>query len=364
MSFYGGSSGSSSASASSLGNTAVVLGDSLTIGNPTADNSWAYYASILSKGRFNILYNAGISGQNTTSIAARVQSDVIAKKPKICVILAGTNDVLQGVLPATTRTNLESMITALQSANIMPILCTIPPADTTGHQSANDTINFIIRSLATKYRLAVCDFHTPMLNTANGLFNSTYSSDLVHPLPAGAKILGQKFVTDIVPTLPAFTHHMPTVNATTNNLITNGLFATDNWTKTGTGSATSSLVADAAISGNWLEANKTVSDALSNVWTSNAATVVPGKRYIVSGRIQTVGAEAGVLTYALYIGQNANGNIFILTDLTRDVDGNFYYEYTPATGSTIANINLRVSAGTGKVRISQVSIYDATTLGL
>jgi lysophospholipase L1-like esterase len=74
----------------------------------------------------------GISGQTSTQVLARFQTDVIEPHPNIVHILVGTNDVYPGWQLCQDNTinscaNVEAMVTAAQAAGITVILGTIPP---------------------------------------------------------------------------------------------------------------------------------------------------------------------------------------------------------------------------------------------
>lgn len=53
--------------------------------------------------------NRGISGQITSQMLGRFQTDVVALKPEAVLILAGTNDIARGVPPETIQANFTMM---------------------------------------------------------------------------------------------------------------------------------------------------------------------------------------------------------------------------------------------------------------
>jgi lysophospholipase L1-like esterase len=108
--------------------TLAVLGDSLTapVGDAQqADADWLAHAD--PDKRFELVANAGIPGQRSDEILARVDSDVIARSPAWCTVLAGTNDVSQDVDAMTIIANLMRIYDALEQAGIGIIAITIPP---------------------------------------------------------------------------------------------------------------------------------------------------------------------------------------------------------------------------------------------
>ncbi|HUF96561.1 MAG TPA: GDSL-type esterase/lipase family protein [Ilumatobacter sp.] len=110
------------------GPTLVVLGDSLTapIGNPDqADQDW--FTTANEDADFQLIANAGIGGETTEQILARVDQDVIARGPEWATVLAGTNDVFGGTDAQTIITNLSMIYDKLAFTNVGIIAFTIPP---------------------------------------------------------------------------------------------------------------------------------------------------------------------------------------------------------------------------------------------
>ncbi len=63
-------------------------------------------------------------GHKVTDLLARVDRDVIAKKPTVVVIQIGVNDMSRGVTPAMFRSQLEELIEKLEKGGIKVVLCT------------------------------------------------------------------------------------------------------------------------------------------------------------------------------------------------------------------------------------------------
>jgi lysophospholipase L1-like esterase len=110
----------------------LCFGDSLTAGygasEPDRDDpAKAYPAFLQTKVTIEVI-NAGVSGHTSTQGLARVDQDVLSRKPQIVIIEFGANDILPvlaqgtGSLPqraaaaiATTKSNLQSIITKLDN---------------------------------------------------------------------------------------------------------------------------------------------------------------------------------------------------------------------------------------------------------
>lgn len=136
----------------------VALGDSLTRGaNPKnpANTGVKGYVPFLQEelGAGYEILNCGIGGQTTAQIRERLEQIVLGdyqncsldvaetsntaafydfskyqgQVPDTVLLLAGTNDLLQGISLQTTQENLEAMISLVLNANMKLYLGTVPP---------------------------------------------------------------------------------------------------------------------------------------------------------------------------------------------------------------------------------------------
>src|SRR5437763_9915919 len=79
----------------SHGSNIIAFGDSLTAGygaNPGED-----YPSRLSSMIGVTIMNAGVSGDTTDTALARIDTDVLARDPRLVIVGLGGNDFLRGV---------------------------------------------------------------------------------------------------------------------------------------------------------------------------------------------------------------------------------------------------------------------------
>ena len=109
----------------------VAFGDSLTAGfgvEPGLSYPDYLQKEIDQRGLHWQVVNQGTSGDTTTDGLNRV-GDVIAAKPAIVIVEFGGNDGLRGLPLATTRANLDRIISQLKSAGIRVVLAgmTLPP---------------------------------------------------------------------------------------------------------------------------------------------------------------------------------------------------------------------------------------------
>lgn len=183
-------------------NTVVVWGDSYaartdaTSGIDTyrsAQAPWSW-AAVLTRHRMRLVKNAGVHGQGTADILARFDTDVAAHNPGWVVIMAGTNDVAGGVSAAAVRDNLTAMLDAVASIGAYAVVATIPPRNTltAAQRLVQVQVNQWLRDqAATRKRMALVDFWTPLLDPATFGVNASVAPDGIHPNGVGAARLGR-----------------------------------------------------------------------------------------------------------------------------------------------------------------------------
>jgi lysophospholipase L1-like esterase len=165
-------------------NRIVFMGNSITEG-------WGEVYPDFFKGKPYI--NRGISGQTTPQMLVRFRADVINLKPKVVVILAGTNDIAENTGPSTLEMiedNIASMVDIAKADNIKVVLCALLPAYDypwkPGLNPAEKIVNLNkwIKDYAAKNEIIYIDFFTPMADVRNGL-KKEFSEDGVHPNQKG-----------------------------------------------------------------------------------------------------------------------------------------------------------------------------------
>ncbi len=144
----------------------------------------------------------GISGQTTPQMLVRFRPDVVALKPKVVVILAGTNDIAGNTGPMTDEEiegNLASMSELAASAGIKVVLSSILPVSDY-HATNNNpqtsvrpmtrirAINDWMRSYATAHKHVYLDYFAGMVD-ARGLLRTDLSADDLHPNAAGYAVM-------------------------------------------------------------------------------------------------------------------------------------------------------------------------------
>lgn len=359
------------------GNEFVAIGDSITGSNTDRNNNahgnnWFPSACIRSNGVMKYIFNAGVSGERSDQMLARIQTDVVSRKPKYCSILAGTNDIGQDIPLTTIMANIESMMTILLANHITPILCTIPPRDNdTATRRLNlDLLNTYVRELAFKNGLHLLDFYSVLVDPSNGNYKSGYTGDNIHPGITAVKAMSQYVVDTLVPKLNVCDVPLPKWNDSPINIINKGLFVVDTnadgiadgWDAPyGSGTFTKALVTDSAIHGKWQEIVKTDAAATSVSFGQSfpkSSGWALGDKIAFLGRVDaTLEAGNADLTISLQF-ETANKTIKPMSQWKGDIKGVFYLEGVIPSGTTKTVPTVTIANGTGTVRIAQMGVIN------
>lgn len=173
------------ASPTSGENRVVFMGDSIT-------DNWARR-----RGSFfteNHYVGRGIGGQTTPQMLIRFQPDVIALKPKVVVILAGTNDIAGNTGPASLEdieNNLMSMTTLAKAhgihvvlSSVMPVCDYIRPQTTKRPPEKIIALNAWMKEYADKNGFVYLDYYPAMLDDKQ-MLKKEWTDDGLHPNDAG-----------------------------------------------------------------------------------------------------------------------------------------------------------------------------------
>ena len=166
----------------------VFMGNSITDG-------WIRISPEFFEGKSYV--DRGISGQTTPQMLVRFRADVINLKPKVVLILGGTNDIAGNTGPSTLEMiedNLASMAELGKANGIKVILCSILPVFDypwkPGLEPAGKIIavNKWIKEYAASHGCDYLDYFSSVVDDRQGM-KIEYSKDGVHPNKEGYKVM-------------------------------------------------------------------------------------------------------------------------------------------------------------------------------
>ena len=149
--------------------------------------------------------NRGISGQTTPQMLIRFRPDVIDLKPKVVVILAGTNDISGNTGPTTVdaiKGNLTSMVDLAHANGISVVLATVMPISDYNKNAAGNQIirsvlrppdqiaalNAWIKQFCAERKLVYLDYFSAMADE-KGFLKAEIANDGLHPNAKGYEII-------------------------------------------------------------------------------------------------------------------------------------------------------------------------------
>jgi len=184
-----------SVTAPAKGETRVVfMGDSITDGWKLA----TYFPS-------KPFINRGISGQTTPQMLVRFRPDVLALKPQVVVILAGTNDIAGNTGPMNLEAiedNFASMFELARANGIRVVIASVlPVSDYAKNRDGKPivqttqrppekiiSLNEWLKKQAAKHGFTYLDYFSAMVDE-KGFLKEQLSNDGLHPNDKGYAVM-------------------------------------------------------------------------------------------------------------------------------------------------------------------------------
>lgn len=169
-------------------NRVVFMGNSITEG-------WGNMVPEFFKDKPYV--NRGIGGQTTPQMLIRFRPDVIKLKPKVVVILAGTNDIAGNTGPTSEQTIVDNLISMAQLAKAngikVVISSIIPVYDYPWKPGISPVakiaaINQSLKTYAKNNGMIYLDYYTAMVDERRGL-KASLTYDGVHPNKEGYQVM-------------------------------------------------------------------------------------------------------------------------------------------------------------------------------
>ncbi|MBJ7378881.1 MULTISPECIES: arylesterase [Sphingobium] len=181
----------------------VAFGDSLYAGYNLDQNKGlapVLEAALKARGVKARVVNAGVSGDTTAAGLARLTFtlDGLPRKPDLMLVGLGGNDMLRGLAPAETRTNLNAILAELKKRGI-PVLLTGMMASPNMGPDYAAAFNPIFPDLARTYDATLYPF---MLDGVIG-DRALQLPDGIHPNDKGVTVIVGKLAPVVAGALPS-----------------------------------------------------------------------------------------------------------------------------------------------------------------
>jgi len=131
--------------------------------------------------------NGGVFGATAVTLAGDFDISVSPGHPGSVMILAGTNDVLQGDNAAHIFSVLTAMYSQSRSQGIRFVICTLPPMRFTEavHNPVIVDLNSQLKAYAAANRIPLADYYSALVDPTSGELQAAFAADTVHLSDAG-----------------------------------------------------------------------------------------------------------------------------------------------------------------------------------
>jgi lysophospholipase L1-like esterase len=131
--------------------------------------------------------NGGIFGATAVTLASDFDTSISLGHPGSVMILAGTNDVLQGDTAGHIFSVLTAMYSRSRSEGIRFVICTLPPMRSSEalHNQVIVDLNSQLRAYAAANKIPLADYYSVLVDPADGELQATFAADTVHINDAG-----------------------------------------------------------------------------------------------------------------------------------------------------------------------------------
>jgi acyl-CoA thioesterase-1 len=181
----------------------LALGDSLTAGyglkqgEGFADQLQTAFRKM---GRPVTVINGGVSGDTTAGGLARIDW-ALGDQPQVVIVELGANDMLRGLSPGATKTNLAAIIDKAKAAGAKVLLCGMKAQRNLGSDYVQQ-FDAIYPDLAKADGVTLYPFFMDGIVHPDGTADrSLLQGDGLHPTEAGAALIVQRIMPVLLPLL-------------------------------------------------------------------------------------------------------------------------------------------------------------------
>lgn len=169
------------------GEQIIAFGDSITAGQGVGPQ--AAYPSLLSQALQLPVVNGGRGGDTTATALSRLEQDVLSADPWLVIVGLGGNDFLRRVPLVQTEQNLREIVTSLQQQGAVVVLLGMNVYPFNGDYEA-------------LYQRVAADTQAYLIpGVLQGLNDTRYLYDQIHPNQAGHQILADRVAEGLAPLL-------------------------------------------------------------------------------------------------------------------------------------------------------------------
>lgn len=176
----------------------LAFGDSLYAGYGLSQNDGFVpdlQKALNAAGKDVNVHNAGVSGDTTAAGLRRMDFvlDSLSKKPDLVILGLGGNDLLRGLKPDESRSNLDAMVKKLKDRDI-PVMLTGMVAPINLGKEYGDAFNGIYPDLAEKYGTDLYPFFMEGLVSRPDLI----LEDGIHPNADGIDLIVKNITPSVI----------------------------------------------------------------------------------------------------------------------------------------------------------------------
>ena len=174
----------------------VAVGDSITFGLHDSQKRGGWVGRVGDQLALDVpaaslnVVNAGVNGDTAAGVLARLDRDVLARKPRLVILSIGTNDFDYGVPEADFRYTLTRVVKRIEAAGV-PVLTVsmLPIAGISPHRmAAQSAYNGTIAQVAAATGAGYLDEFDEWLALGSSELKRL-RADAEHPTPVGYSLL-------------------------------------------------------------------------------------------------------------------------------------------------------------------------------
>ncbi|WP_285107116.1 GDSL-type esterase/lipase family protein [Paenibacillus sp. UMB4589-SE434] len=165
----------------------VCLGDSITQGDVANVRRYTTWLGWITN---NTVINSGINGNTIQQMLARIDTDVLAHNPGICIVFGGTNDINGGRTIQAMAADIKTITSKLLAVRINPVFCSLLPRnDNVTLMPAIYRYNEWLQLYCLQQGFIYIDIFTEFANSDGSPKDGYLIADKLHPSTVGMRVI-------------------------------------------------------------------------------------------------------------------------------------------------------------------------------